>query len=58
MPIKEQKAETEIHPVILEAKVKKFSMSCTNIFRLFANQFILLYFFQGNKFLFYQYFLM
>ena len=53
IPIKEEKVETEIHPVIVEAKIRK----CTNLFALFTDQFILFYFFQKNNFLFHLYFL-
>ena len=41
IPIKEAKAETEVHAVILEAKIRKCSQ-----FTLCYSQFILLYFFK------------
>ena len=52
-PNKEAKAEIEIHPVIAEAKIRK---SFTTLFLLSTYQFILLYFFDGNDFLFRPYF--
>ena len=41
IPSNEAKAEIEIHPAIVEAKIKN-----TNIFVLFIHRFILLYFFK------------
>ena len=48
MPTKEAKAEIEIYPVIVEAKIRKLFniiQSSTNLFVLFACQFISIYFF-------------
>ena len=47
IPTKEAKAEIETHPVIVEPKIRKFNIikSSINLFVLFTNQFISIYFF-------------